>query len=150
MTAKDAEKLLSKTEKVCTRLLVDERKGVLTRDGWIPRLMLAGAISISAAGCTVNTGEASVPALAPYTANPEQIETLGKVAVPQKQNPPKTEPKFLVGDVAVPQKPTQPQATMGTPVAPQKLMGKPAKHTVKPVKNIINSKPPKKGKRRKR
>jgi hypothetical protein len=150
MAANDAEKLLSKSEKVCTRLLVDERKGVLTRDGWIPRLMLAGAISISAAGCAVNP-EAAGPTLAPYSGGSEQGEVLGKVAVPQKQEPPKPEPKFLLGDVAVQQKPkplmgkpAPPKELTGTPAPPQHLTGWPKMIAEKPTKFNKPSKPPKK------
>ncbi|MBS1726565.1 MAG: hypothetical protein JST51_07570 [Armatimonadetes bacterium] len=51
MPAEEAEALAASTGKVCVRLTVNEKLGVLTKDGWIPRLALAGAIAATAAGC---------------------------------------------------------------------------------------------------
>lgn len=61
MSATEAEELLSSTERVCTRATFDTKRGVLTRDGWIPRLVLAGAIAAIAAGCNTTTGESGPP-----------------------------------------------------------------------------------------
>ncbi|MBS1700930.1 MAG: hypothetical protein JST12_04660 [Armatimonadetes bacterium] len=51
MSAEEAEALAASTGKVCVHLTVNEKLGVLTKDGWIPRLALAGAIAATAAGC---------------------------------------------------------------------------------------------------
>jgi hypothetical protein len=51
MSSSEAETLCSSTERVCIRLTVDDQQSVLTRDGWIPRLLLAGAIAATVAGC---------------------------------------------------------------------------------------------------
>lgn len=61
MDAAQAEALLSNQERVCTRLTINAKREILTRDGWIPRLILAGAVAATVAGCQTTTGEASVP-----------------------------------------------------------------------------------------
>lgn len=47
----DADALLNTTERVCLRMMVDDQRNVLTRDGWIPRMILAGAMASAVAGC---------------------------------------------------------------------------------------------------
>ena len=51
MSAAEAEKLFASGGHVCARLTVDDQQSVLTRDGWIPRMALAGAIAATVAGC---------------------------------------------------------------------------------------------------
>jgi hypothetical protein len=51
MSASEVEALLMRPEGVCARLTVDDQQNVLTRDGWIPRMLLAGAIAATVAGC---------------------------------------------------------------------------------------------------
>jgi hypothetical protein len=63
MDACDAEALLSSSERVCTRLTVDAERGILTRSGWIPRVLLAGAVASFVNGCS--TGEAASTTEAP-------------------------------------------------------------------------------------
>jgi hypothetical protein len=55
MKASDAEQLLQSEEPVCTKIKVDEHNRVLTLDGWIPRLMLAGALTATAAVAAAQT-----------------------------------------------------------------------------------------------
>lgn len=43
--AAEAEQLLTQPDRVCTRIVMDAKKGILTGDGWIPRLLAAGAIA---------------------------------------------------------------------------------------------------------
>lgn len=52
MSAQEAETLFASPDRVCARLTVDDQQSVLTRDGWIPRMLLAGAIAATVAGCT--------------------------------------------------------------------------------------------------
>jgi hypothetical protein len=72
MEAISAEQLLSGAEKVCTRIIVDAKKGVLTRDGWIPRLAIVGAVASSVAGCHDSTASLTgTPAItAPVSNSP--------------------------------------------------------------------------------
>lgn len=92
LDANEAEKLLDTTERVCTRLIVDKQKGVLTRDGWVPRLLLAGAIAATVAGCSNETAQ-------PLTGSP---------ATPVKNapSPEISQPSAIMGDVAVTPEPT--------------------------------------------
>lgn len=68
MDAADVEALLHSPERVCTRLTVDSERGILTRSGWIPRALLAGAVASMVTGCQTNTGEAACPPEAPKSA----------------------------------------------------------------------------------
>ena len=138
LTAETAEALLRKSDKVCTRITVDAKRGVLTRDGWIPKLMLAGAMAATVAGCSPTNGEMAMGTV-PAVSSEQQGDILGKVAIQD----PKSDPKVFVGDYAVPAKPTK--QTKGTlhllghraPIT--RTMGKPAvprppKPPTKPVK----------------
>lgn len=49
MSAHEANELLA--DKVCIHATFDAKKGVLTKDGWIPRLLLAGAIAVTMSSC---------------------------------------------------------------------------------------------------
>lgn len=72
MSAIDAESLLTKPERVCARLTVDAKQNVLTRDGWIPRLLLAGAIAATATGCAPT--KTSIASSTGSTTTPSQFE----------------------------------------------------------------------------
>ena len=72
MSAIDAESLLSRPERVCARFTVDAKQNVLTRDGWIPRLLLAGAIAATATGCAPT--KTSLATSTGSTATPSQFE----------------------------------------------------------------------------
>ena len=110
MKADEAEQVLNTSERICARITVDESRGVLTKDGWIPRLLLAGAVAASVAGCAPQAfqGEANVPSQVQATRPQAQPEkTMGKVAVSQAQ--------VEMGDIAPPKqrlsqiiKPTKP------------------------------------------
>ena len=52
LSAAEAETVMSSQGRVCVRLTVDEDHNVLTRDGWIPRMLMAGAIAATVAGCS--------------------------------------------------------------------------------------------------
>ena len=52
MPASEVEAILQAETKVCTRIISDPTKGILTRDGWVSRLVLTGAIAAGMAGCT--------------------------------------------------------------------------------------------------
>lgn len=51
MKAGEAEALVSLPERTCVRLTFDENRSVLTLDGWIPRMLLAGAVAATVSGC---------------------------------------------------------------------------------------------------
>ena len=121
MKANEAEQVLNTPERVCARITVDANRGVLTKDGWIPRLLLAGAVAASVAGCAPASfqGEANVPSQVQNTKPQTQPErTMGKVAVSQVQ--------VEMGDVAPPNqklnqmikptKPVKPKVTKSTKV----------------------------------
>lgn len=73
MTADESETLLSGSGRKCVRATVDAKHGILTKDGWIPRLLLAGAIATMAVGCETNTGEVSCPTNEPVQESPEEV-----------------------------------------------------------------------------
>jgi type IV pilus biogenesis protein CpaD/CtpE len=97
MKANEAEQVLNTPERVCARITVDANRGVLTKDGWIPRLLLAGAVAASVAGCAPQAfqGEANMPSQVQGSKpNTSQEKTMGKVAVSQVQ--------VEMGDIAPP------------------------------------------------
>jgi hypothetical protein len=105
--AKEAEELLSAGGRVCTRVLCDEKNRIKTKDGWIPRLLLAGAIAATVAGCESTTGDASVtvgalPEIEKPSPKPKIDETMGKVATPTKDPTEYTGKPEIMGEVAVP------------------------------------------------
>ncbi len=57
MSADEAEAVLNQPGRICARVVVSPSRGILTRDGWIPRLAVAGAIAFSVAGCTSTSGD---------------------------------------------------------------------------------------------
>ena len=62
-TAKQAEELMASPNRVCIRVACDRKQRILTKDGWIPRAIAAGAIAATVAGCT----KASTPAISAST-----------------------------------------------------------------------------------
>ena len=97
MNALEAELVLTTPERICARITVDASRGVLTKDGWIPRLLLAGAVAATVAGCAPQAfqGEANMPSQVQGTKPlTQQEETMGKVAVSQVQ--------VEMGDIASP------------------------------------------------
>jgi hypothetical protein len=65
MPASEVEALLQAETKVCTRIMADPVKGILTRDGWVSRLVLTGAVAVGMAGCgDPVAGESAVGKLA--------------------------------------------------------------------------------------
>ena len=83
MDADSAEALLSGNEKVCTRLTIDAKRGMKTRDGWIPRIMLAGALA-----ATVATASAT-PEAPQKSKTKKQTESTGWHAIVAKKKQPK-------------------------------------------------------------
>ena len=100
MAVDQAEELLVRPERVCVRVIADQKRGVLTRDGWIPRLMLAGALAATVAGCSEPTNaEPLTGSLAPSTEvrSPQK----GSLVEVEKQKE-KTEVRQLVGQLSPP------------------------------------------------
>ncbi|CAN1540720.1 hypothetical protein MCEMSE15_01755 [Fimbriimonadaceae bacterium] len=109
MPASEVEALMQAETTVCTRIMADPVKGILTRDGWVSRLVLTGAIAAGMAGCTDPVVRESA---------------IGKVAVPVESSKSKgNEP--VMGAVAAEPAPTQVMGerdeivTIGKLVAPQ-------------------------------
>lgn len=76
----EVDTLLKSETKVCTRITADPAKGILTRDGWVFRLVLTGAIAVGMAGCTDSpVGESSI----------------GKVAVPVESSKSNVAPPLM-------------------------------------------------------
>ena len=103
MEASEAERVLAQTERVCARITVDAKKGILTRDGWIPRMLLAGAVAAAVAGCDSATsvqGDAISSSNTASMGTPSS-QTIGKVATPT------TETRVIQGDAKVPIKKPQ-------------------------------------------
>ncbi|HLO97365.1 MAG TPA: hypothetical protein VK171_02115, partial [Fimbriimonas sp.] len=120
LTAEEAEGVLSKGERVCVRSTSDPKKGILTKEGWIPRLLLAGAVVSTAAGCQTNTvpeSEIGKPAVLSSHSQPpvsvgstvppskseapNQFESMGKVKIESEDRSP------ILGESSVNSKPQQ-------------------------------------------
>ena len=88
LPAAEAEQLLSAPERVCARITVDAKKGILTRDGWIPRLLAAGAMAAAAAGasgCTQElTGDLAVPTASHSAKKPTAPKTVTQTPIQKK------------------------------------------------------------------
>lgn len=98
MDAADAEALLNSPERVCTRLTVDSERGILTRSGWIPRALLAGAVASMVTGCEISTGEAACPPEAPKTAQKAtQVKSFNPPDLTQVEK--KSETYVIVGGI---------------------------------------------------
>jgi len=119
--AAEAEQLLTQPDRVCTRITVDAKKGILTRDGWIPRLLAAGAIAATAAGCTPTeiTGDPKVPSIGQTIASAPASKAAPKSKEKDKK-PTQKKPRVSVGSVN-PGKITTPPPVLGRPRA---VMGK--------------------------
>ena len=62
MTSSELDLATSSTQRVCLRLTVHPAKGVLTKDGWLPRLVTAGIAAAMISGCSSEVvGETSAP-----------------------------------------------------------------------------------------
>ncbi len=88
LPAAEAEQLLAAPERVCARITVDAKKGILTRDGWIPRLLAAGAMAAAAAGasgCTQElTGDLIVPTASHSVKKPTAPKTVSQMPIQKK------------------------------------------------------------------
>ena len=103
MEAKEAESVLSNPERVCARVTMDVNQGILTKDGWIPRFLLAGAIAATVSGCST----------------PQEFvgESTGKAVVPVKSKPPAELSGTTTGKIA------QPNVVMGDIAPPEQRLG---------------------------
>ena len=77
--ADEAEQLLAQPGRVCTRIVTDAQKGILTRSGWIPRLALTGAVVAAANGCTLG--------YSPSARKPQPEKKAAQLAVPSVIQP---------------------------------------------------------------
>ncbi|MBX3097422.1 MAG: hypothetical protein KF812_11215 [Fimbriimonadaceae bacterium] len=144
MSADEAESLLQQTGRVCTRVLTDPRRGILTKDGWVSRVLTSGAVAAAMAGCqTATTGEAvgvtTKPDSTPVVDDGVDLPTgptnpsppiMGEIAVPMNEplpttGTPGTEPETRVGRAALPDYSmgdaavSPPEATVGKIVEPE-------------------------------
>jgi hypothetical protein len=128
--ASEAEQLLTQPDRVCARITVDPKKGILTRDGWIPRLLAAGALAATAAGCapTVTTGDPSISSIGQTIASAPTKKstpvTITQKAKPKDKKPTKKKPRVLLGDVS-PGLPPVVMGKMAVPVTPPKTKDSP-------------------------
>ncbi|MBI1334797.1 MAG: hypothetical protein GC165_18170 [Armatimonadetes bacterium] len=97
MPAEDAEELakLSQDEKVCIRLTLHERLGIRTRDGWIPRLALAGMLAVTSAGCAQQQSETIIGSTTSAPVNSAPNQELATITH-QPSSSPKTDPSVRV------------------------------------------------------
>ena len=81
LPAAEGEQLLA-SQSVCARITVDPEKGILTRDGWIPRLLLTGAMAAAAASAVATgPGDAQIGSAMPKSS---QSATVKKPATTKK------------------------------------------------------------------
>jgi hypothetical protein len=125
MTPTEAEAALNQTGRVCTRVVVDPAKGVLTKAGWVNRLLVAGAVAVTVAGCSTGPEATNDPTVgrlaAPGWENPVAAQPQGSPDTPTMGKPVASKP--MMGDVAVGAmmpNPAKPQPLMGTPPPPSK------------------------------
>ena len=76
--AAEAEALLNSPDRVCTRIKVDAQKGILTRDGWVPRMLMAGAVVASGFASPQDDilGQSVVPVQQHFRGKPAKDETV--------------------------------------------------------------------------
>jgi len=84
MSVDEAEQLLNSPSRVCARATFDAKKGILTRDGWIPRLLVASAMAASVAGCSDTTQGGLMPTKPP-TSKPKNVKNDGPVKTTQSK-----------------------------------------------------------------
>lgn len=75
MSADEAEALLNQPGRVCARVVLSPSRGILTRDGWIPRLAIAGALAFSATGCSSTPANQETKLTAASTSHDENPKT---------------------------------------------------------------------------
>jgi hypothetical protein len=103
--AVEAEKLLNSPGRMCTRIKSDSQKGILTRDGWVPRMLLAGAVVASSA---IAVAQTTTGAPKPASVSSKQDDILGERVAPTNEVTvgrgiaPKTNPQAETGIVAKP------------------------------------------------
>jgi hypothetical protein len=111
-TADEATELLAQPGRVCTRIIRDEQKGILTKSGWLSRLAVASAAAAMAAGCVphqeVEPPPPVVGKLATYDVEAKPIRSSdGKTApvqvIPPVQGTPAV-PRRVEGDETDPNK----------------------------------------------
>ena len=129
LPADKAEELLSKPGRVCTRVHLEAKKGILTRDGWIPRLMLAGAVAASVAGCEPPIDGTSAPTAAELATMSQANHTVGKLAnastTPITGTPASVQ--IEMGDRSLVEVlKEKPQVLTGKPAPPRQLLDKSA------------------------
>lgn len=103
-----AEQILTQG-KTCIRAVGDSQRGIRTKDGWLPKLLVAGAMAASMSGCAImgsraedhEVPEVSTPVTGAVAVQPPVMgemmvprsnETIGKVKVttpPKKTKSPK-------------------------------------------------------------
>lgn len=87
MTSSELDLATSSTQRVCLRLTVHHAKGVLTKDGWLPRLVTAGIAAAVISGCSSEVvGETSTPSIINPSSSASQSSAsevlVGRVASP--------------------------------------------------------------------
>lgn len=79
LSPEEAEAALNQPGRVCTRVVMDPERGVLTRSGWVSRLLVAGAVAVTVAGCAstpVEVGAETHPIHQAESVSPRTIRPL--------------------------------------------------------------------------
>ena len=89
MTATELDQAASSTQRVCLRLTVHPAKGVLSKDGWLPRLVTAGIAAAVISGCSSEiVGETAATSNVNPSSAVSQVDSsevlVGKVALPNE------------------------------------------------------------------
>lgn len=92
MTEAELTEATSSRDRVCLRLTVHPSKGILTCEGWVPRLVTIGIAAAVISGCSKEIiGETAAPNLPQSQKGSTEAELVGKVAL---------EPTHLLGTPA--------------------------------------------------
>lgn len=76
ISEREIDEALHSGKRVCMRLRVDPEKGVLTREGWIPRMVTIGVAAVAVAGCSKDIALQSKPTEAQTRAQEEAFRAM--------------------------------------------------------------------------
>lgn len=92
MTRAELTEATSSSDRICLRLTVHPTKGILTCEGWVPRLVTIGIAAAVISGCSHEiVGETAAPNRPQEQKGSKEEELVGKVAL---------KPTFLLGTPA--------------------------------------------------
>jgi hypothetical protein len=89
LSAGELDRMSASGERVCMRLTVHPKKGVLTKEGWLPRMVTVGIAAVALSGCSQEVVGETIAVEPPAKAvadkpTSDTNRTIGKVAIPKQ------------------------------------------------------------------